>query len=272
MSILHKHVPSFIENDILVINTQPFYSELLNFLTNYTKYIRKKNSLENTQYNLLPFVYNTDIESELKFRRKSHSIVKQLLSGKKGLRVLEISPWNAWLTPLLCENNNSVVAIDYFDDEVNGLQTKKHHSHPKWTAIQCDLENPEFFDCEFDLIVFNHNIQFFVNPIETIKKYSKLLSKNGQIILLGLGIFKNHGHKEKQVETLKKQYQTQHGVNLFFRPCKGYLNSVDKTSLQKQGFVFQRYPVNLFKRLIPLFLPHKPKFYFAYFEKQSESL
>ena len=272
LNIIHKQYSTLNENGITVVNTLPFYTELRDFLSNYTKYVRRTNSLKTEQYSSLPFVYGTDIENELSFRRKSYALVKNHIRDKKNLRILEIGPWNSWLTPLLCKNNNRVVAIDYFIDEVNGLETRKHHLDPQWISIQCDLENPEFFNCEFDLIVFNHNIQFFTNPLETIKQYSGLLCKNGQILLLGTSIFKNHRPKEKQVDALKKHYQTKHGVDLFFRPSKGYLNLKDKITLQKQGFVFQPYPVSFIKSLILLFLPHKPQYYFACFEKPPNTL
>jgi len=264
MNIIKGEYTVYTENEINKVISQPFSTELDEFLQNYLKFVHKDHRLKFSDYPNLPFVLNTTLEKELQFRRASYRVVKALLKSKKQLDILEIGPWNSWLTPLLCKNENNVVAMDYFDDHINGLGSRIHHKEPKWISIQGNLEDPEFLNKTFDLIIFNHNLQFFTQPLTILKKYQKLLNKNGTLLLLGLTIFSSSVQKSSEVASLIQKYREEFNVALFFRPCKAYLDKQDMLELENNGFEFFPYRVSWIRRIASQILKKRTSFYAIY--------
>jgi 2-polyprenyl-3-methyl-5-hydroxy-6-metoxy-1,4-benzoquinol methylase len=266
MNTLGKDVPYFIHDDIITVTTEPFFSDLTKFLENYERYIKKANDIDPQDYDLLPFVYSSCMEDQLKYRRKSSKLVKELLGKNQKLNILEIGAWNGWLTHSLGVNNNTVTSIDYFIDEVNGLGTRKFYSKPNWTSIQCDIENPELLNAQFDLIIFNHNVQFLSDPTGVIRRYKNLLSKHGKIVLLGLSIFKNIQGRRQAVRDFQDHYKKNYDIDVFFRPCRGYLAGIDLKGLKNESFKIKSYTAYYLRNKLAIVFTNRPKYMYAIYD------
>jgi 2-polyprenyl-3-methyl-5-hydroxy-6-metoxy-1,4-benzoquinol methylase len=266
MNIIRKDIQYVIHDEIITVIVEPFFSKLTRFLQDYEMHIKKANDIDPKEYDSLPFVYDTCMEDQLKYRRESFKLIGELLGKNKKLNILEIGAWNGWLTHSLGINNNTVTSVDYFVDEVNGLGTRKFYSNPNWTSIQCDIENPELFEAQFDLIIFNHNIQFLSDPTGIIRHYKNLLSKHGKIVLLGMSIFKNVQVRKQAVYDFQDHYTKNHKIDVFFKPCRGYLSDVDLKGLINEGFKIKSYSAYRFRNKLSIFLSSWPKYMYAVYE------
>ena len=104
--------------------------------------------------------------------------IRKELHPYTGLKILEIGAWNNWLTNKLIFDRQQVVAVDYFDDEFDGLGARKHYNHPNWSSIQMDPEYPELIDNSFDVIIFNHNLPYFTrSTIDSAEVQGKAQSR-----------------------------------------------------------------------------------------------
>ena len=73
-------------------------------------------------------------------QKKKSDVPRPQLSINKKLSVLEIGPWNGWLSKQIIGAGHRLVVVDYFRTPPYGLQTYKSDS-PEYTKIQLDLHD-----------------------------------------------------------------------------------------------------------------------------------
>lgn len=180
-------------------------------------------------YELLPINPSTNFPFEWMMRQEGLSIIKHELINKQNLNVLEVSTFNGWLTHHIHNMGHNTVTVDYFTDEIFGLKSKFKYENNNWCAIQCNVEDLSFLKPVFDVIIFNHAIQFFDDTNKIISQLKTLLKPGGKIFFLGLLFFINSEQKRKEVETYCNNHYQKYGFNIFFSPTKGYLDHIDKS-------------------------------------------
>ena len=210
------------------------------FLSQYYNFSKKERAQIKYDYKNAPFKFPTEQKFEWLWRQETLKIVERVIDNKSQLNILEVSPWNYWLTHHISKNNN-VICADYFDDEHEGLKSRKHFQNSNWTSVCCDLENINIFETKFDLIIVNHSLQFFQNHEKLISSLKSMLSEKGQILLVGLNVYKDFSEKQKQTQELQAHYKT-NGFNSSVRMGKGFLNVSDIEFIEKEGF--EKYPYN----------------------------
>jgi 2-polyprenyl-3-methyl-5-hydroxy-6-metoxy-1,4-benzoquinol methylase len=190
-------------------------------------------------YNALPFSLSHQ-HFEWLIRAYDVRKVLNLIRSRTEQNILEIGAWNGWLTHHLARAGYEVVAVDYTADENDGLGAKIHFDI-EWTAIQIDLTNLSVFDCRFDVIVINHGLHFFSDPVDYVQGVKKLLKPNGLLILLNLTFYRNPAQRILQVEKLTSDFMEAYGMPIFLKPTRGYMDFEDKHQLQKQGITLRLY-------------------------------
>lgn len=188
--------------------------------------------------------------SDWKWRRQSLAIFQNLTKHNEFDCSLEIGPWNGWLTKFLAENSKMVIATDYFVspfDGISNIQTLAENI----VAVQCNVDNikTDFKPNSFDLIVLNHNLAYMNNPVEYIQQLIPLLKSGGMIISLGNTFFRNPEKKIRNNDFLAKQFYTQHGMELYIQPVKGYLDFEDKKKLENSDFEIEPYQAKYWQNL-----------------------
>jgi SAM-dependent methyltransferase len=217
-----------------------FKTRLGIFLENYYRAFPSKTG-PNFIYPQLPYPVKGPLAFEWKFRAESLKIFRTLKTDLAEKKILEIGPWNSWLSQHLKKENNLLVCADFFTDDQNGLASKKHYTNNKWLSVQCDLENIDFFCEGFDLIILNHNLQFFTEPIAQLRKYKKLLKPGGKIVCLGLSVFVKPQKKVAAVQQMRETCLREKHFEIFLNPTKAFLDEKDKKEMQTEGFSFVPY-------------------------------
>ncbi len=256
------HVYHFSEN-VLILLEPVKKNKIDNFITKYFEYRKKDGSLNliTEDFQKLPFIKDSRNSKEWQFRRYSLEVINKITRGLKIRTVLEFGPYNGWLTNRLAEKGYDVTAIDYFNDELTGLRSIKHYKS-KWLPIQMDLRDLSIINSKFDLIVFNHSLHFFNSYLKIIDDAKKLLNADGEIIILGIPIYKDSTIIISTVKNTFTHFENVHNFDydLFKGEFKGYFESDDKDKLESTGFKLIGYPQLRLKNITTNVITNKPKY------------
>ena len=218
------------------------------------------------EYPQLPFAPSVKQDFEWTWRCLSLTQLLPFLEKNKTQNILEIGSWNGWLSNQLCALGNDVLALDFFSDERDGLQSKKHYSQ-HWKSLQCNVYQTHFLEAQFEVIIVNHCLQFCPEPLAFCRELQKLLLPGGKIFLLGLNFYQNPMNKIKAVDAYKKAYKLKHNFTIFLQETKAYLDFNDKKEIEKLGFKLYKQKGMLLRNLYSSLFPAKPSYFFGVYEK-----
>jgi 2-polyprenyl-3-methyl-5-hydroxy-6-metoxy-1,4-benzoquinol methylase len=213
---------------------------------------RKLPEIADDDYNHLPYALAAQ-HFEWQMRAYDADVVLKLLKSRPRQTVLEIGAWNGWLTHLIAEQGNTVTAVDYFAHPTDGLGAKQHY-RVQWSAVKMDITDLSLFEQQFDVIVINHGLHFFPDPVGYVEQVRRLVAPGGLLILIGLTFFRDPTNRRAQVKNLVEQSEKDFGHSLFIKPTRGYMDFADKAKLQAMGIRLyqhrQLWKANLKGRLI----------------------
>ena len=95
-------------------------------------------------------------------------------SPGENRRVLDLGAGNGWLAYQLSRRGHSVVAVDWSDDEFDGLGALCHYA-ATLAACHADFAALPFADAQFDLIVFNAALHYARNLADTFAESLRVL-------------------------------------------------------------------------------------------------
>lgn len=237
LSCENDHV--FNEQDgVVTLFTQEFNDTFEYYLKSLNTYREDWSTVvrDPKQFDQLP---NANIPGQEKMWEQRHNemlFIRKALHSQEGLKVLEVGAWNGWLSNKLMWDRHAVVAVDYFDDEWDGLRAKKHYPHPNWASLQMDPEHPEIIDSKFDVIIFNHNLPYFSDLEKTLKQYKAMLNTGGKFFIIGIHIVGDPKKYEAAFKAKDADFQNRFGISINFKPMKPCLTKEDKALLQAEGF------------------------------------
>jgi len=211
----------------------------------------------------LPFTLNNSL---WRARRKDFEIVERILSGKEALTILETGSWNGWLSNQLSRLGHKVVAIDYFGDDLDGLQARKHYPQAKWTSIQMDLEDIHHLQPIFDVVLFNRNLAHSPGIEPTLQKAKELLKPNGLVLATGLNIVYDSSAIDQHFKA-SEAYFSKQGISFYLKEnIKKYLCPDDMPIIKNQGFQLHPYPQRLLGKVKSHFKANPSKAFWAIYE------
>jgi len=257
------------DDGILILLEDKFAQKLNSRLSRFSDIRKNKlgEYLKPQDYPLLPYGDAVSGNVEWRLRQIDLEIMLPLIKERKGQRVLEVGPYNGWLTHRMAELEMDVTAIDYFIDDLDGLKAKKYYRE-KWKSIQMDIRDLSIIDEKFDIIVLNRCLQFFEDPAEYFVSLKEKVTQNGMIILSGLQFFKNPQEKQKQLEKVKSDFRHEHNFDYMLVPIKGYLDFEDKQKLNLQNVNLHPYSKLIVNNLKSLIKPSLPRHYFGVYHHQ----
>jgi len=216
----------------------------------------------------LPFIRSDKYKMDWRLRQEDLSNIRREIGNKQNLSILEIGPYNSWLTHHLHNDGHKVVSMDYFVDEAYGLKSKYYYKDHNWLSIQCNLEKLDFLKPCFDIIVLNHGIHFFSNAEIPIIQLKRLLKPNGKLIILGLFIFIDESLKKKEVAEYKAKFKEKIGSDMFMYPSvKGYLDASDLQILKQHQIKLIQYKCCLLNNIAAKIYKRKQLYYWGFYPK-----
>ena len=243
------------------VTTEAFNQKLSKFLSRFSEIQEKEKQyqLPFDLYEQFPDLQIPELASEIFTRKQDLQIIKTQFENYHNStnHVLEIGGWNGWLTSRLVDKGAMVITVDIFDDERNGLKSKKHYKNNNWLSIQTDLLDASIYKTKFDMIVFNHCLQFLTDPSVLIEKYKQLLNKNGVLLIIGSTFYKDIAPKEAEVSKSKNYFQQTYNFDIQFYPSNGYFSYEDFRLFSENSFKFISYKFSFLGRIRKLFKKEK---------------
>lgn len=246
---------------VLVLLSEETANRLTDFAT-VTAQMRREKQLhfrDPTIYETLPCNSSLQGNIEWRWRCSDVSVVKALIKhhfrNSRPLQVLDVGAYNGWLSHQLALDGHDVTAVEYIREEFDGLGAKKYYSS-NWQAVQMDLVDLAPLDAQFDVVIMNHGLHFFPDPLAHVKQLMAKTAPGGLLMLLGLTFYRDVRRRRRQVEQANETHLARFGRPRLFRPAPGYLDFNDRAILKELGVVFRPYGdfrlVNALSRWLPV--------------------
>lgn len=238
--LLFEHKSNFVlekKGEIYRFHSFEFNEQLKVYLAAFESFRKDqtKDQLTPAEFDGLPFNQNNRMWEE---RIKDLSFILKHI--KSNSEILEVGAWNSWLTQHLSEKN-SVTAIDFFTNELDGLGAIKHYSEGNWTPIQTSPQHIDLMQSEFDFIVFNRGIQYYSDVPKLIEICKSKIKKGGSIIITGLNIKSKTKNSIDYYNETAEAFEIKYGTSFYLtEPFRKVLSYPDLKFFQTEGF--QLYP------------------------------
>lgn len=246
---------------MLRLLTPPFAAQLDAFTQAFQadRIAQQYSGLPQAAYAQLPFGNAVRNDPEWRARQADLRLILKRLPTGKTLRVLDIGAWNGWLSHQLAIRGHDVTAVSYFADAQDGLGARQFYPNPKWQAIQMDECDLDVLRDEFDVVILNRCVQFSPDVIKQVQAAQARVAAGGLLIATGLNFYKDSSQHTARIQARAVAFRQRHGIDLFLRPTRGYLDWDDLTRLRALKLDLQ--PVRSLWRawLKSLVLPASPR-------------
>jgi SAM-dependent methyltransferase len=153
-------------------------------------------------YRMLPYVAAADPRAaEWRIRRSSYATLRRQLlpdTWQGALRIADLGAGCGWLAHKLVALGHSAVAVDRFDDDVDGLGACRHYP-VQFPAVRADFDALPFEPEQFDMVVFNASLHYSPDPGATLDAADRLLVPGGVIVVMDSPMFHDAGDGRQMV-------------------------------------------------------------------------
>lgn len=161
-------------------------------------------------------------DSEWRIRTKSaERLSNELKLQGPTLRILEVGCGNGWLSSYLQKHGHTVLGIDPFTLELEQA-ARVFEGGP--TFARMNLFNTTLRPNYFDAVVFAASIQYFRDPVSTLKRALDLLCKNGRVHVMDTVLYANSVQAAEAKERSRWYYKSmgvpEMGTNYFAHTFK----------------------------------------------------
>lgn len=151
--------------------------------------------------------------------------------------VVEVGPYNGWLTHHLVRMGMDATALDFFRDDRHGLGAQRHYAE-RWRAVQCDLRRPELLATPVDLVVLNHGLHFLPEPVALLQAWMRRVAPGGLLVVFGVQIVRDARRRLRELEALRARGERAGGELFPFRG-PGLFRPADARAMRRLGLRLQ---------------------------------
>ena len=157
---------------------------------------------------VLPYVRHGRWASQWRVRSRTYetfmtTIVGRLeRSGAHALRVLDLGAGNGWLSYRLRQRGHRPIAVDWRDDDVDGLGAARgyaKHLDPMFARVAASFEALPFEDGSCDLTVFNASLHYATDLRGTLLETARVLGDRGTIAILDSPFYRREKDGDEMV-------------------------------------------------------------------------
>lgn len=142
-------------------------------------------------YRSLPEVDARDPQASIwRVRRQSFRNLVRVLRrfGQPPLRILDLGAGSGWLSARLTALGHSCVAVDWLDDDEDGLGVVRNYP-VAFTCVQADFEDLPIAPAQFDAAIFNASLHYSNDPATTLRRARELLAPGGILVVMDSPVF-----------------------------------------------------------------------------------
>lgn len=217
--------------------------------------------LDSAAYDALPFATAVADDPEWRVRRLDLGVVTASLVSlpPPPLRILDVGCWNGWLSARLAALRHDVTGVDLYPDEHDGLGARRHY-RTRWRAVQMDPLDLGLLGETYDVVILNRCLQFFPDPPAYLDVAMERVSPRGRLLVTGLQFLRDPSRKEAALNRERASFRDRHGLDLFLRPARGFLDFRDRGVLASRGLRLSLYPRLLVPNLKSFVRATSPRF------------
>jgi SAM-dependent methyltransferase len=218
-------------------------AEIEAFLSQY-RYVREFDgyrSFTADEYRGLPSIQADNPQAHVwRVRQESYHRLLSLLDGQ-SLFILDLGAGNGWLSHCLAKIGHHPVAVDWLDDEQDGLGAYRHYP-VQYTSVQADFDALPFVGGQFDAVIFNASLHYSVNIERTLHHACLMLNHHGRIYVMDSPTFSSDESGKMMVKEQLDHLRINHGLGEVIQSGIGYLNIKNMIDIGKSiGIAFQFY-------------------------------
>lgn len=219
---------------------------------------------------LLNFPFNKKIGIDARTERMARLGIENVLlflkkfNWRQGINILELGAGNCWLTARLAKNYNCV-ALDILIKFPKGLGAADvflKNNNVFFERIAADMRLLPFQNNSFDIVLVNAALHHSSNLLKTLQEINRVLSPNGQLIILNEpstgwfgGTERDQLSRDRQVGFSENRYTLQEWITNFNKA--GFVSKIYLPSNLLEIIKTKHRPTYLFNfllRFIPQFL------------------
>jgi SAM-dependent methyltransferase len=157
-------------------------------------------------------------------------------------RVLDLGAGNGWLSNRLSTLGHACTALDWLDDEADGLGAARHYA-TSFTRLQADFDYLPLEAGQFDLVIFNASLHYSDNIPASLGQAASMLRTGGQLAILDSPTFSSASSGEQMAAEQRRQHAAANGGMEAVRQGQGYLLASDLRRAARQlGFELRYWP------------------------------
>lgn len=219
------------------------FAEIGPFLTQY-RLVRAQDgyrSFTEDSYRNLPYIQAEGPQADVwRVRQQSYEHLVRLLDGHSRA-ILDLGAGNGWLSHRLTKLGHGLVAVDWLDDEDDGLGARRHYP-VQFTCVQADFDRLPFATRQFDAVIFNASLHYVADLAASLSKAHKLLKPNGQMFVMDSPTFHLDSSGQRMLNEHIQRLSADYGLREVLQPGIGFLTDQTMNELGKAlGIAFRFY-------------------------------
>jgi len=140
----------------------------------------------------------------------------------QGLAVLDLGAGNGWLSNRLSEVGCVCVAVDWLDDDEDGLGAARHYAVP-FTRVQADFDHLPLTPAQFDLVIYNASLHYSADVEASLGHGASMLRPGGRLAILDSPTFRSKASAEQMVAAQLQRHGAGQAQPEAIRPGQGFL-------------------------------------------------
>ncbi len=175
-------------------------------------------------YQTLPQVDRRNPQADVwRVRRASYKNLLRVLSSAPGVStILDLGAGNGWLSHRLSEVGHCCAAVDWLDDEQDGLGAGRFYS-TDFLCVQADYDQLPFAPGQFNAVIFNASLHYSADIAASLQHARRMLSPGGVIAVMDSPTFRSERAGRRMVAERDERFAMQYGLARPAGQGAGYL-------------------------------------------------
>ncbi len=158
------------------------------------------------------------------YRYFERNLLSQIdLKVGRALDVLDLGAGNCWMSYRLSLCGHKPVALDIFNDAMDGLGAARHYRRT-FPRVEAEFDHLPFRTESFDLAIFNASIHYSADYRRTLSELRLCLRPGGHIVILDSPIYQLREHGEKMRAERHDEFETRYGFRSDAVPSLEYFD------------------------------------------------
>lgn len=172
------------------------------------------------------------------FRYFSARILPTLGSS---LRILDLGAGNGWMSYRLSIAGHRAVAVDIFDDALDGLGAIRNFDQP-FPGVVAEFDALPFAEGSFDIAIFNSSLHYSEDYARTLREARRCIGSHGLVFVIDSPVYKTAGHGERMREERHRSFERLYGFRSDAMKSVEYLDEERLAELSRQlGIEWKRW-------------------------------